>query len=238
MASPEPSAIPREIPAADLESLRRLIRVGVVNANDGIVANAGIVEGFYGAGASGTAIVIAAVSAMIAGGIAVAGAKYSEDAAELDSQAALIEEERRRLELAPEEEFAELVDIYEAKGLSRPLAQQVATELTERDALAAHADAEYGLPVSTGRGVALLAAAVAGFGFAGGAAVPLITALIAPNPWRVPITFAAVLVSLAITSLITAVTGRLHVLRTIIRTVAIGTSAMLITLLVGHLFHP
>ena len=67
---------------------------------------------------------------MVAGGIALAGAKYAEEAAERDAQLALIEEERQQLALAPEEETAELAALYEAKGLSPHLAREVATELT------------------------------------------------------------------------------------------------------------
>lgn len=236
MPGSEPAESPEEggLP----ESTRRLVRESVVHANDGIVATAGIVEGFYGAGASGAAIVIAAFSAMIAGGISVGGATYSEHAAERDAQSALIEAERRRLELAPDEEFAELVGIYQKKGLSDWLAREVAHELTARDALAAHADAEYGLSVTEGRPSPLGVAVLAGLAFAAGAAVPLMTVIIAPNSWRIPVTFIAVIVSLTITSLIVAAAGGLHVFRTIMRTVAIGVTAMVATLLAGHLFHP
>ena len=175
---------------------------------------------------------------MIAGGISVGGAKYSEAATERDARMALIEGERRRLELSPAEEFAELVTLYEAKGLSAPLAHEVASELTERDALAAHVDAEYGLSMIDGRSPALLASVVAGLSFAAGAAIPLITVIVAPDAWRVPVTFIAIIVSLTITSLIVAVAGRLTVFRTILRTVAIGTTAMLLTLFLGSLFRP
>ena len=74
----------------------------VVDANDGIIATAGIVEGFAGAGASATTITIAAFSAMVAGGIALGGAKYSETATERDAEQALIDEERMQLELSPD----------------------------------------------------------------------------------------------------------------------------------------
>jgi VIT1/CCC1 family predicted Fe2+/Mn2+ transporter len=118
------------------------------------------------------------------------------------------------------------------------LAHEVATELTERDALAAHVDAEYGLSMIDGRSSAVLASVVAGASFAAGAAIPLITVIVAPDAWRIPVTFIAIIVSLIITSLIVAVAGRLAVFRTILRTVAIGTTAMLLTLLLGSLFRP
>ncbi|MEO6822950.1 MAG: VIT1/CCC1 transporter family protein [Candidatus Nanopelagicales bacterium] len=210
----------------------------MVDANDGIVATAGIIEGFVGAGATGNSILVAALSAMIAGGIAVGGAKYSELAVGRDARVALIEAERRQLELSPDEEFLELVDLYRAKGLSLPLAHEVATELTERDALAAHADAEYGVSLADAGPSALRAAAASALAFALGAAIPLLAVMLTPDAWRVPVTFVAVIVSLTITSWVVAIAGRTHVIRTIVRTVVIGTAAMAITLFVGHLFHP
>ena len=77
----------------------RSVRSLVVDANDGIIATAGIVEGFAGAGATEITITIAAFSAMVAGGIALGGAKYAEEATERDAQLALIDEERRQLAL-------------------------------------------------------------------------------------------------------------------------------------------
>ena len=97
-----------------------------VDANDGIIATAGIVEGFSGAGATLVTLIIAAVSAMIAGTIALAGAKYAEAAGDRDAELAVMEEERRQLALSPQEEFAELVEHYRGRGLSAELAEQVA----------------------------------------------------------------------------------------------------------------
>jgi vacuolar iron transporter family protein len=58
----------------------------IVETNDGIVATAGVVEGFAGAGATGPPLVIAALSTMVAGGISLAGARYAEEAAEREAR--------------------------------------------------------------------------------------------------------------------------------------------------------
>ena len=117
----------------------------MVDANDGIIAVAGIGEGFVGAGASQSAALLAVLAATIAGSIALAGAKYSEAANERDAELAVIEEEARQLALSPTEELAELTEIYERKGLPTELAAQVAAELSRHNPLAAHADAEHGI---------------------------------------------------------------------------------------------
>ena len=58
---------------------------------------------------------------------------------------AVLDLERRELAEMPEEELDELAAIYQAKGLTPELAYQVAVQLTEHDALGAHAEAELGL---------------------------------------------------------------------------------------------
>jgi VIT1/CCC1 family predicted Fe2+/Mn2+ transporter len=214
------------------------VRSLVVDANDGIIATAGIVEGFAGAGATRSTILIAAFSAMVAGGIALAGAKYAEEAADRDAQLALIEEERQQLARAPEEEIAELVALYEAKGLSPHLAREVATELTAGDPLAAHIDAEHGLSLVAGPPAPLVSAVAGGLAFAVGSGIPLLTVVLAPDTWRIAVTFVAVIASLAVTSVIVAKADRTQVAPTLVRTVLVGVAAMLLTLVGGSLFAP
>ena len=213
---------------------RERVRAMTVDANDGIIATAGIVEGFSGAGAGLVTLIIAAVSAMIAGTMALAGAKYAEAAGDRDAELALMEEERRQLALSPQEEFAELVEHYRARGLSDELARQVAGELTAQDALGAHLRAEHGLSetdVTRPTPVALLA----GVCFAVGSGVPLLAILIAPADARALWTLVVVSTALVITSVIAARSARVSVARTVGRAVGIGVATMLLTLGVGYL---
>ena len=210
----------------------------IVEANDGIVATAGVVEGFAGAGATGPSLVIAALSTMVAGGIALAGARYAEEAAEREARLAVIEEERRQLAPSPGQELAELAALYEAKGLSADLAREVASELSAANALAAHVEVEHGLSMRDVRSAPLAIAAAAGLAFALGSAIPLLAVLIAPDDWRPGVVFVAVIVSLAITSLILARLGRTHVRGVMVRSVLVGVTAMVLSLATGSLFHP
>jgi VIT1/CCC1 family predicted Fe2+/Mn2+ transporter len=212
------------------------VRSLVVDGNDGIIATAGIIEGFVGAGATGRAIPIAAFSAMVAGGIAVGGAKYAEEAVERDARRTLLDEQRRLIELSPDQEMAELAHAYEAKGLSASLAHAVATELTAADALAAHADVKHRLALTDAEPAPLFAAVCSGIAYALGAGVPLLAALLVPDAWRETVTFAAAFLSLVVTSVVLALAGATHVLRTLARSVLIGAMAILLTLAVGSLF--
>ena len=226
------SAIASVASVLDRPTLRSL----VVETNDGIIATAGVVEGFAGAGAQGVSLVVAALCAMIAGGIALGGARYAEEAAERDARLQVIAEERAQLQLSPDQEFAELVALYEAKGLSPALARQVAGELTARDPLAAHLDAEHRLPLREVRWAPGIIATAAGIAYALGATIPLLSVLLAPDEWRARVTFAAALVSLSVTSVLLARMG-VHVRRALTRTVAVGTVAMLLSFAAGWLLH-
>jgi VIT1/CCC1 family predicted Fe2+/Mn2+ transporter len=208
----------------------------VVDGNDGIVATAGIVEGFIGAGADSQTIAVAAFAAMIAGAISIGTAKYTEGAVERDAFLAAVEEERRQLSLSPEEELNELAGIYEGKGLSPDLARQVAVELSRRDALAAHMDEELDIDPEDLVTSPIVAASASAVAFAAGSLIVLLTVWLTPSGWRIPSTFVAVAISLAITSVFLSRWGNVPVARTILRTVGIGVTAMVITLAIGSQF--
>jgi VIT1/CCC1 family predicted Fe2+/Mn2+ transporter len=114
----------------------------ILEVNDGIVSAAGIAEGFASVGASLPTLLFAGTALILAGGLAAAGASYSEVRTEWEMDRALVDAERACILADPEAELAELTAIYEAKGLDPQLAQQVARALTDRDPVAAHTDAE------------------------------------------------------------------------------------------------
>ena len=208
-----------------------------MDGNDGIMATAGIVEGFIGAGAGTETIVVAAIAAMVAGAIAMGSAKYAEAAIERDATNSLIAEERRQLSLSPAEELAELAAIYERRGLSPDLARTVATELSAHDALAAHAEAEHDIALDEAPTPPLIAAISAAGAFAVGSLVVLLSVGITWST-RLPTTFVAVALSLGLTSVVVARWGNLPLLRTMVRTVGVGVAAMLITFAIGSLIEP
>ena len=144
---------------------RQAVRAHLVDVNDGVIATAGVVEGLLAAGASVTTIVVAALGAMIGGGMALGGMKYSEAADERDAEIAVLAEERRLHELQPDEELAELATLYEDKGLSPALARQVAEELSTKDALLHHAEVEHGITLDDDSTVTRWHRRARGFGF-------------------------------------------------------------------------
>lgn len=207
----------------------------VLDANDGIVATAGLVEGLVGAGASTGSTRLAAAASLIAGSLALGGARLSEVAVERDAQEEVIEEERRRLALAPEEELAELAELYREKGLPAELAEQVAIELTAHDALESQVSTEFGISMD-GVSNPWRAAGVAALGFGVGAAVVLAIVWFMPRTTVGLSTAVAVILALCATSFVAARLGGVPVGRTVLRTVTIGVIAMLVTFAAGSLF--
>lgn len=210
------------------------LRAGVLGANDGIVSVAALVVGVAGATTATPALLTAGVAGLVGGAISMALGEYVSVSSQSDSQRALIAKETIELSEDPAGELAELAGLYEARGLSPATARLVATELTAKDALAAHLDAELGL--SEDSVVSPLAAAGASaLAFTLGAILPLMAVLLPPPALRVPITFAVVLLALAITGWLSARIGGSPPLRPILRIVVGGALALLATFGIGAL---
>jgi vacuolar iron transporter family protein len=211
------------------------LRSWTVDANDGIIAAAGILEGFAGAGANQATLLLASTVAAIAGGLALGGAKWSELSTEREAQLRLVSEETAQLELSPEEEVLELASYYERKGLSPQLALQVAQQLTERDALAAQLESEHGIVEIMSRAVPALGGIAAGLSFMLGAAIPLVITALVPGNAEAWAILLAVVVSLTLTSIIVARSGGTAAWRMIVRTLGVGIGTLVVSFVVGSL---
>lgn len=232
-AGPVPEQHADEPHRAGLAQRLNWLRAGVLGANDGIVSVAAVVVGVAGATSSVPAIVTAGLAALVGGAISMALGEYVSVSSQRDSERSLIAKERRELAEMPEEELDELTGLYEARGLSAATARQVAVELTEHDALAAHLSAELGIDqddvVSPWH--AALASAVA---FTCGAVLPMLTILLPPE-LRIPVTFVAVLLALAVTGYLAAWIGGSSRERAMVRVVLGGALALAATFAVGSL---
>ncbi|WP_427016964.1 VIT1/CCC1 transporter family protein [Pseudarthrobacter sp. P1] len=210
------------------------LRAGVLGANDGIVSVAAVVVGVAGATTSTGPILTAGMAALVGGAISMALGEYVSVSSQTDSQRSLIEKERRELAEMPQEELAELTALYEAQGLTPQTARQVAVELTEHDALAAHLSAELHIDEDDVASPwhAAVASAIA---FTLGAVLPMLAILLPPEPVRVPVTFIAVLVALGATGWTGAAIGGGSRLRAASRVVLGGALALAATFGIGSL---
>ena len=210
------------------------LRAGVLGANDGIVSTAGIVVGVAGATTDRSSILIAGVAGLAAGALSMAAGEYVSVSTQRDSELALLDKERRELRDDPIDELEELAGIYVGKGLSEDLALQVAQQLTEHDALGAHAEAELGIDPNdiSSAWAAAFASMVA---FTLGAILPLLTITLASADARVPVTVLAVAVALAITGWSSARLSYGPPGRAVLRNVGGGLVAMIVTFAIGSL---
>lgn len=210
------------------------LRAGVLGANDGIVSVAGIVLGVAGATNVRGPIFTAGLAGLVAGAVSMSLGEYVSVSSQRDSENAQLALERIELAETPDEELAELAALYEAKGLSAATAATVAAELTAHDALAAHVDIELHLDLDD-LADPWQAAAASALAFTVGALLPLVAILAPPPGWRVPTTFVAVLIALAITGATSARIGGAGAHRAVLRVVIGGALGLAITYGVGHL---
>jgi VIT1/CCC1 family predicted Fe2+/Mn2+ transporter len=213
------------------------VRPHIPEASDGILTSAGICEGFAGAGVSPGVLLFAGFAGLVAGTLAMGTVEYSKLRAEYDRQAAQLVAERARLDTTPDAELEELTRLYVSRGLSPELARHVAVQLTDHDALAAHAEAEYGITAAS-RAAPLRDTLAVSAAFAAGALLPWLAIVLIPGPSRAPVTFAVVLGALALTGWVSARISEVHPMVPMLRTASIGGLSMLITYFAGHLFYP
>ncbi|MFD7880390.1 VIT family protein [Streptomyces sp. NPDC059766] len=210
------------------------LRAAVLGANDGIVSTAGLVVGVAGATQERPALLTAGLAGLLAGSLSMAAGEYVSVSTQRDSEKAALATEKRELKEAPEAELDELTGLLQERGLSREVAREAAQQLTERDALKAHARVELGIDPDA------LAdpwhAAWASFAaFTVGALLPLLAIVLPPAHWRVPVTVVSVLAALVLTGWASARLGAAAPGRAVLRNVVGGAVAMAVTYAVGTL---
>jgi VIT1/CCC1 family predicted Fe2+/Mn2+ transporter len=211
------------------------LRAGVLGANDGIMSTSGLVLGVAASpGVTSGTILVAGVAAVVAGSISMAGGEYTSVSAQRDSEKAALQIEREELATNPEGELRELAWFYEQKGISPKLAIKVAEELTAKDVLKAHAEAELG--IDSEHHVSPIQAALSSFvAFAVGGMLPL---LAVAGPWteyRIQATVGSVVLALILTGYVGAKIGGAKSGRGIVRNLVVSLMTMGITYAIGHL---
>ena len=211
------------------------LRAAVLGANDGIVSTSSLIIGVAAAGATQESILLAGVAGLVAGAMSMAAGEYVSVSSQSDTERADLELERLSLEQDFEHETVELAHIYQDRGIEPELAMKVAEQLMEHDALGAHARDEIGISVHSNANPvqAALSSAAA---FLVGAALPLVTAWLAPGLRLITIVAVSSLVFLAILGAVAARTGGAPIFAATFRVTFWGALAMALTFGVGHLF--
>lgn len=212
------------------------LRAAVLGANDGIVSVASLIIGVAAAGQPRGAILLTGLAGLVAGAMSMAAGEFVSVSSQADAEQADRAKEQRELATDWHAEHRELAHIYRRRGLSNELADRVATELMDHDALGAHLRDELGITEElAARPVQAAGASAASF--ACGAAVPLLLALVLPLAiigWGVGL---GSLLCLAVLGALGARTGGAEMLKPTVRVTFWGALAMAITAGVGLAFH-
>ena len=225
------------MPHRELHRSERIgwLRAAVLGANDGIVSTASLVVGVAASGASRGAVLVAGVAGLVAGAMSMAAGEYVSVSSQADTEEADLARERKELATDDAFERAELAGIYVARGVSPPLAKQVADELMAHDALGAHARDELGIS-DLQRARPVQAAFASATTFAVGAALPLIVGRLAPVSVLAASVIATSLVCLAALGALAAGAGGASPWVGAGRVTVWGALAMALTYAVGALF--
>jgi VIT1/CCC1 family predicted Fe2+/Mn2+ transporter len=210
------------------------LRAAVLGANDGILSTASLLLGVAAAHASRGSLVVAGIAGLVGGAASMAAGEYVSVSSQADSEQADLKKEQQELATDAAGEHAELAGIYVSRGLTPELADQVATQLAAKDALAAHALDELGIS-ERARARPLQAAGASAVSFACGAALPLLVAALVPQPALIP---GIGLLSLAFLALLGAIAARVGGARVGLgaaRVTVLGAVAMILTLGIGAL---
>lgn len=211
------------------------LRAAVLGANDGIISTASIVIGVAAASQTKDPIILAGVAGLVAGALSMAAGEYVSVSSQADLESADLQRELEELDRVPEDELIELAEIYQKRGLDEDLSLKVAKQLTEHNALEAHARDELGIN-DINKAKPFQAAFASGAAFTFGGILPVVIVFISPLQNMIYLLYGSALIFLIILGASSAKTGGSSISKAIIRIVFWGTMAMGITAIIGYLF--
>jgi VIT1/CCC1 family predicted Fe2+/Mn2+ transporter len=165
----------------------------------------------------------------------MAAGEYVSVSSQADSERADSARERQELQDDPASEHDELAGIYVKRGLDEDLANRVAAQLMERDALGAHERDELGISEAT-TAKPVQAALASATSFAIGAALPLLLVIATPVHTLVVTVCISSLVFLAVLGAVAAKAGGAPMMKATLRVTFWGALAMAVTAGIGTLF--
>lgn len=173
------------------------LRAAVFGVSDGLVSNMSLLLGVVGGTSNINMIVLSGIAGLLAGACSMAAGEYVSMRSQREFFEYQIALEKEELELYPEEEAEELAFIYQARGLPKAEAKELAQRIIHNPerALDTLAREELGLnPNDLG---SPLGAALSSFlSFATGAFLPLLPFLFGNTAWNLPISILLTAISL------------------------------------------
>jgi predicted membrane protein (TIGR00267 family) len=215
---------------ATLERIREV----VFGMQDGLVSTVAVAASVMAASAHRPIVFIAGLTTAMAGTIAMGTGSYLASRAEKDLHSAEIEKEARELVTNPDEEMAELIELYQQEGLTMDEAERLAERVAS--------DRKLWLKTLTEKELGLTPEDLAsptkdaltmGISFMLGAIVPLVPYIFIGTSPVIAVSIAVTVATLFVVGLVKArVTGK-HPLRAGLEVMVIGTGSGLLGYLIG-----
>lgn len=123
------------------------LRAATFGAMDGLVTNIALIAGVGGGGVVPDTIVLAGTAGLVAGAVSMAFGEYTSVRTQNEQVAREVAREREELAAHPEAECEELARIWIDRGISPPVARQMAETLRDHpeEALRFHVQEELGV---------------------------------------------------------------------------------------------
>lgn len=213
-----------------------ILRAGVLGANDGIISIAGVVIGVASATSNIWFILISALSAIFAGAFSMAGGEYVSVSTQKDTEEAAVAKEQALLDRSPESDRESLYQTFLSQGDCETEAEVKVNQAFSKNPIKVLVEEKYGVDMEEITNP--WHAAVSSFlSFSVGSLPPTLAILLFPDPYRIPITAVVVALTLILTGYVSAKLGKAPVKQAMLRNLAVGLLTMLVTYVVGQVFH-
>ena len=213
-----------------------ILRAGVLGANDGIISIAGVVIGVASATSNIWFILISALSAIFAGAFSMAGGEYVSVSTQKDTEEAAVAKEQALLDRSPESARESLYQTFLSQGDCETEAEVKVNQAFSKNPIKVLVEEKYGVDMEEITNP--WHAAVSSFlSFSVGSLPPTLAILLFPDPYRIPITAVVVALTLILTGYVSTKLGKAPVKQAMLRNLAVGLLTMLVTYVVGQVFH-
>lgn len=213
-----------------------ILRAGVLGANDGIISIAGVVIGVASATSNILFILISALSAIFAGAFSMAGGEYVSVSTQKDTEEAAVAKEQALLDRSPESARESLYQTFLSQGDCETEVEVKVNQAFSKNPIKVLVEEKYGVDMEEITNP--WHAAVSSFlSFSLGSLPPTLATLLFPDPYRIPITAVVVALTLILTGYVSAKLGKAPVKQAMLRNLAVGLLTMLVTYVVGQVFH-
>ncbi|CVX06007.1 integral membrane protein [Streptococcus pneumoniae] len=213
-----------------------ILRAGVLGANDGIISIAGVVIGVASATSNIWFILISALSAIFAGAFSMAGGEYVSVSTQKDTEEAAVAKEQALLDRSPEAARESLYQTFLSQGDCETAAEVKVNQAFSKNPIKVLVEEKYGVDLEEITNP--WHAAVSSFlSFSVGSLPPALAIMLFSEPYRIPVTVVVVALTLLLTGYISAKLGKAPIKQAMLRNLTVGLLTMLVTFLVGHIFH-